>query len=56
MCELSPPYQRLLGEVDLALGQLGDTFVWLVWGPVAIVLWFSLCTQDRDEYFDPDLL
>jgi hypothetical protein len=56
LCELSPDYVLVLREVDLALGGLAYTLLSLTWVPIIIIIYFSLCTQDRDEYYDPDLL
>jgi len=56
LCELSDDYRTILHEVDLALGDLARTFILLSWVPIGFLVYFSLCTRDRDEYFDPDLL
>eukprot|EP00967_Tisochrysis_lutea_P056532 scaffold71414_cov33-Tisochrysis_lutea.AAC.1 len=56
LCELSDDYVSILREADGALGHLAYTFYSLTWVPILILFWFSLCSQDRDEYFDPDLL
>lgn len=56
LCELSADYVSVLREFDLALGGLAYTLLSLTWVPIIIIIYFSLCTQDRDEYYDPDLL
>lgn len=56
LCELSPDYVHILREVDMALGGLAYMLLWLTWVPIIIILYFTLCAQDRDEYYDPDLL